>query len=79
MASDCLPKITLCYDPYREECPTLAQHEMGSEVVEVSSHDVVTMARKGDVLRVMRNVGGGGGHKLTVRDFTIRIVHKNAI
>ena len=64
---------------FREEYPTLAPHEMESKEVEVSNHPVVTRARKGDVLRVMRNVGGGGGHKLTVRDFTMRIAHKSAI
>ena len=79
MASECLPKIALYYDAIREEFPTLAPHEMGAEVVEVSEHDVVSKAMKGDVLRVMRNVGGGGGHKLTVRDFTMRIAHKSAI
>jgi len=63
----------------REDFPTLAPHEMGPKVVEVSDHPVVTRARKGDVLRVMRNVGGGGGHSLTVRDFTMRIAHKHEI
>ena len=63
----------------REEYPTLAPHEMGSKEVEVSDHPVVTRARKGDVLRVMRNVGGGGGHSLRVRDFTMRIAHKHEI
>ena len=52
---------------------------MESKEVEVSDHPVVTRARKGDVLRVMRNVGGGGGHSLRVRDFTMRIAHKHEI
>ena len=41
------------------------------------NHPVVTKAKKGDVLRVMRNVGGGGGRVLNVRDFTMRVAHKH--
>ena len=52
---------------------------MEAKVIEVSNHPVVTKAKRGDVLRVMRNVGGGGGHSLTVRDFTMRIAHKHEI
>ena len=64
----------------REQYPTLAPHgALEAKVVEVSNHPVVTKARKGDVLRVMRNVGGGGGHSLTVRDLTMRIAHKHEI
>ena len=63
----------------REEYPTLAPHEMEYKEVEVSNHPVVTRARKGDVLRVMCNIGGGGGHLLTVQDFCMRIFHRNEI
>ena len=63
--------ITFC----REQYPTLAPHgPLEAIVVEVYNHQVVTEAKNGDVLRVMRNVGGG--NSLTVRDFTMKIDHK---
>jgi len=40
-------------------------------------HPIVKMAKKGDVLRVMRHVGGGGGHCLNIRDFNMTLVHKH--
>ena len=55
---------------------------MEAKVVEVSNHPVVTKAKRGDVLRVMHNVGAVGGWtppSLTVRDFTMRIAHKHEI
>ena len=64
----------------RKQYPTLAPHSpLESKVVEVANDPVVTKAKRGDVLRVMRNVGGGGGHSLTVLDFTMRIAHKHEI
>ena len=45
--------------------------------MEVADHPVVTRAKRGDILRVMRNIGGGGGHSLTVQDFTMTIAHKH--
>ena len=45
----------------------------------VEQHRVVTEARKGDLVRVKRNIGGGGGHSLTVKDFKMTILHKRPI
>ena len=39
-------------------------------------HSIVRLAQEGDVLRVMKNVGGGGGHRLMVNNFHIRVVYK---
>lgn len=38
--------------------------------------DVVNKCVRGDVLRVMRNAGGGGGHALYVKNFKMRIDFK---
>ena len=55
----------------------MAPHgELELRTVTVESEDVVEKARSGDILRVMRNVGGGGGHRLIVKDFKMTIVHK---
>ena len=45
----------------------------------VEHHQVVSRARRGDLVRVVRNIGGGGGHRLTVKDFKMTIIHKSPI
>ena len=45
--------------------------------VALVNHPVVTRAKRGDILRVVRHVGGGGGRVLNVRDFSMRIAHKH--
>ena len=58
----------------RESHMALAPHD-GLEFREltIDEHDVVLKCTMGDVLRVMRNVGGGGGHKLVVKNFKITL------
>lgn len=62
-----------------EDYPTLAPHvrgpvgQMEREVLEIRDHPVVTRSRPGDRLRFMRNIGGGGGHKLKVKNFRVKI------
>ena len=67
----------------REQFPALAPHCEGSELerreVEVVGHPVVRLAARGDTLRVARNIGGGGGHSLTVSQFTVTIGHKKEL
>ena len=50
----------------------------GEEVVKrcVCGEDVVKRCVCGDVVRVMRNAGGGGGHELYVSDFKMKIEFK---
>jgi len=52
----------------------VAGHKEEAVEADISMNQVVTMARRGDRFRFMRNVGGGGGHSLTVKDFTVRMV-----
>ena len=65
----------------RDRCPTLLSHrglfKFHNEAVVVANHPVVFKAKKGDILRVMRKIGGGGSQFLSVKDFAMRIAHKN--
>ena len=62
-----------------EDFPTLAPHVAGpigvmqSEVLLIKNHPVVNLSRPGDKLRFMINVGGGGGHKLKLRNFKAKV------
>ena len=42
----------------------------------IEDHNIILQAKKRDTLSVMRNVGGGGGHRLMVKNFKIKIVHR---
>ena len=44
----------------REEYFALAPHTMQRREVLIDLHSVVTRAKRGDLIRVMRNTGGGG-------------------
>jgi len=66
--------IADCREAYYE----LAPHQLGSRDLRIVDHDVIRKARKGDILRVMRNAGGGGGHRLISKNFKIKIVHKRS-
>ena len=71
----------------RKQFPALAPHcdrsagghELDRREVEVVGHPVVSLAVRGDTLRVARNIGGGGGHRLNVRQFNMTIVHKKEL
>ena len=41
-----------------------------------SSENVVELAKPGDYYQVMREIGGGGGHRLTIKDFKLTIHFK---
>lgn len=60
----------------REAYNVVAPHEWDQREFTVEDHDVIIKAKKGDTLSVMRNVGGGGGHHLTVENFKIKIIHR---
>ena len=50
----------------------VAKHEREEVTTELTdSEPVVALAQPGDFYRFMRNAGGGGGHKLTVKDFRV--------
>jgi len=53
--------------------PNLADHQMKSEEIKISNHPVVDRIRKGDILKFMVNVGGGGGHSLFIKDFNAKL------
>ena len=51
----------------------LAPHQEETHEVVIKDHPVVDKVRKGDKLKFMRNIGGGGGHSLTVNDFKVTL------
>ena len=62
----------------REDYFALAPHmnrgdELEDREVVIRGHPVVDLLERGDRLRFMRNVGGGGGHSLTVRQFKVQV------
>ena len=62
----------------REQFLGTAPHTTGKDEYEerevlIKGHPVVDLLERGDKLRFMRNVGGGGGHSLTVRNFKVRV------
>ena len=62
----------------REDYPALAPHKSDRDEYEerevvMKGHPVVDLLTQGDRLRFMRNVGGGGGHSLTVRQFEVQV------
>ena len=61
--------IASSYDDFQ----ALAPHKEETREVVIKDHPVVDKIRKGDVLQFMRNVGGGGGHSLTVEDFKVTL------
>ena len=44
--------------------------------IRVADHPMVTTARKGDVLRIMRRSDSGWQHSWTVKDFTMTLYFK---
>ena len=61
--------IASSYDDFQ----ALAPHKEETREVVIKDHPVVDKIRKGDVLQFMRNIGGGGGHSLTVEDFKVKL------
>lgn len=47
----------------------IAKHHEEEAKTEIKDGDILTLAQPGDFYRFMRNIGGGGGHTLTVRKF----------
>ena len=49
----------------------IAEHEMKSATSMLTEDPILQKSVPGDFYRFMRNVGGGGGHSLTVRNFKV--------
>lgn len=47
----------------------IAKHHEEAADAEIVNDSIVSLAEPGDFYRFMRNVGSGGGHKLTVKKF----------
>ena len=57
----------------KDDIGIVAPHHEEFREVEIQNHPVVDLVKKGDVLNFMRNVGGGGGHKLHVNMFLAKL------
>merc|ERR1712013_445475 len=65
-----------CFEDMRRFLPKYQEiigQEFEKREVVIKDHPVVEMLKRGDKLRFMRNVGGGGGHSLHVRQFKVVI------
>ena len=47
----------------------IAKHKEEESKVEIRNDSILNLAKPGDFYRFMRNVGGGGGHRLDVKKF----------
>lgn len=47
----------------------IAKHSEEAAKSEITADPILTLAQPGDFYRFMRNIGGGGGHSLTVTKF----------
>ena len=57
----------------KDDFPTLAPHQEETQEIVIRNHPVVDLIRKGDTINFMRNVGGGGGHSLSVQEFNAKL------
>ena len=57
----------------KDDFPTLAPHLEETQEIVIRNHPVVDLIRKGDTINFMRNVGGGGGHSLSVQEFNAKL------
>ena len=53
--------------------PHVAQHREEHKVIVIENDPLVDNIEKRDSLVFMRNIGGGGGHSLTVKNFVCHI------
>ena len=56
-----------------EDYHFIAPHEYENKEVVITNHPVVDNIRKGDILEFKINVGGGGGHRLFLKDFKAKL------
>ena len=58
---------------FRQPDEPLAPHDWETRRVLIKDEDILQNARQGDVIVIMRNVGDGGDHSLSVRNFKLTI------
>ena len=51
----------------------IAPHIEEFKEIEIINHPVVDLAKKGDILNFMVNIGGGGGHRLNINSFNAKL------
>ena len=73
------PSHTICIVEYLELFKVAPHVNTCVKSELTSDHPILNRAIKGDFIRFMKNVGGGGGHCLTIKSFlaSISIVYKS--
>ena len=55
----------------------IAPHEeTDARDILTQKEDIVKLAKPGDFYQIMKNIGGGGGHQLSIKDFQLKIVYR---
>ena len=52
------------------------EFEDNAKEVLTQTDEIVKLAQPGDYFEIMKNVGGGGGHGLYIRNFKLKIYYK---
>ncbi|XP_028408790.1 uncharacterized protein LOC114531355 [Dendronephthya gigantea] len=55
----------------------IAEHKMKSDTCKIVDHPVIKLSEPGDFYSFERNAGGGGGHTLTVKEFSVLLEFAN--
>ena len=80
VSKDNIPKLTHIQSKVMEQYQykgLAAGYRYQKQEVFVEEHPVITGARRGDLIRVMRYVEGG--HRIYVWDFQMSVFHKNPL
>jgi hypothetical protein len=59
--------------------PEVAKHDWESKTFDLEAGDFIEHCQPGTVIRVMRYVGGGGGHELFLRNFRLGFIGGNTV
>ena len=58
----------------------IAPHSLAEAVNTITeTDDIVKLAKPGDYYQIMKNIGGGGGHRLKIHDFKLTIHYKPSL
>ena len=52
------------------------EFEDNAKEVLTQTDEIVKLAQPGDYFEIMKNVGGGGGHSLYIRNFKLKVYYK---
>lgn len=62
--------------PQEEFVLNCVEFEDNAKEILTQTDEIVKLAQPGDCFEIMKNVGGGGGHSLYIRNFKLKIYYK---